>query len=243
MESAYLSRPLGRAVSSESINRDVGKSLRAGGAKIDAGDIRRVRELIERYRPEILPAALREQAARIPEDASRRESNVTILNWPRSGEFRARRERPATPRPGTVPEPVQVIAAPTTNVEVSEVVDRDAELERIMGTLGCTLEAFIDAIVRAHARQASREGGSEEDANREAAKDLRGIGVAIDREGVRRVRRLLERCKPEMLPELLHPRWGGRTLASRRRHSIGARMADAGARTCRSNARSGDDVP
>jgi hypothetical protein len=49
----------GPAPSGEHVNRDAAKGLRGAGFKVDAGDVRRIRQLIERYNPESLPEELR----------------------------------------------------------------------------------------------------------------------------------------------------------------------------------------
>jgi hypothetical protein len=207
----YSSRSRGPAVAHESANRDAAKSLRATGAKIDAGDIRRIRHLIERYRPDILPATLREQPASTPEEPSRALSNVVVLTSRRSGELRAPAEGTLTPRP-RMAHPVKLVKVPTTKVEVPEAAEREAqlarELDRVVTTFGCTLDAVVEALTRAYSRQPAGMGRSDEDANREAAKELRVSGARVDTEGVRRLRRLIEHCKPGMLPELQRSKTG-----------------------------------
>lgn len=200
---AYSFRSRGRPVSPEGANRDAAKSLRAAGAKIDAGDIRRIRELIECYRPELLPATLREQPAIVPE-ASRPPSNVVVLRPERGDQLRARAEHTITPRQPIV-RPVQPTEAPTTKIEAS--ADQGArltqELDRVVAIFRCTPESVVRALVRAYSRQPPEKDRSDEDANREAAKELRLGGALVDTEGVRRFRRLLGLCKPEILPEVL----------------------------------------
>jgi hypothetical protein len=52
-------KPTGPAPSGEHTNRNAAKELRANGFKVDAADVRRIRQLVERYNLEILPEALR----------------------------------------------------------------------------------------------------------------------------------------------------------------------------------------
>lgn len=59
-------KPTGPAPSGEHVNRNAAKDLRNAGFKVDAGNVRRIRQLIARYSPEILPEELR----RAPVDAS-----------------------------------------------------------------------------------------------------------------------------------------------------------------------------
>jgi hypothetical protein len=205
----YSSRSRGRAVAHESANRDAAKSLRAIGAKIDAGDVRRIRELIERYRPDILPATLREQSASpVPEEPGRAVSNVVVLTSRRSPELRAPAEDTSTAR-SRIAHPVKLVRVPTTKVDAPETAEQEArqarELDRVLATFGCTFEAVVDALTRAYA-QPPEVDKADEDANREAAKELRLSGARVDTEGVRRLRRLIELCKPGMLPELLRPK-------------------------------------
>ncbi len=46
----------------ENVNRNAAKDLRVAGFKVDAGDVRHIRQLIERYNPVILPEELRPTA-------------------------------------------------------------------------------------------------------------------------------------------------------------------------------------
>ena len=56
--SAGMRKRTGPPPNAENINRNTAKSLRIAGHKIDAGQVRQLRQLIERYRPELLPEAL-----------------------------------------------------------------------------------------------------------------------------------------------------------------------------------------
>jgi hypothetical protein len=56
---ASFKKASGPAPSIENINRNAAKDLRVAGFKADAGDVRLIRRLIERYNPEILPEGLR----------------------------------------------------------------------------------------------------------------------------------------------------------------------------------------
>lgn len=53
----------GRIPSTENINRDAAKSLRLAGHNLDAGQVRRLRQLVEQYKPELLPEELRPAVA------------------------------------------------------------------------------------------------------------------------------------------------------------------------------------
>jgi hypothetical protein len=69
----------GPAPSGEHVNRDAAKGLRGAGFKVDAGDVRRIRQLIERYNPEILPAELRPAPLALPPVALSLPNNVVRL--------------------------------------------------------------------------------------------------------------------------------------------------------------------
>jgi hypothetical protein len=56
---ASSKKPSGPIPSREHINRNTAKDLRNAGFSIDAGGVRRVRQLIERYSPKALPESLR----------------------------------------------------------------------------------------------------------------------------------------------------------------------------------------
>jgi hypothetical protein len=56
----------GPAPSSEHTNRNAAKDLRNAGFKVDAADVRRIRQLIERYNPDILPAAMKPESPVLP---------------------------------------------------------------------------------------------------------------------------------------------------------------------------------
>ncbi|QFR34712.1 hypothetical protein [Ancylobacter sp. TS-1] len=57
---AYSKKSSGSSPSMESVNRNAAKELRNAGSSISAGGVRRVRELIERYEPALMPVSLRE---------------------------------------------------------------------------------------------------------------------------------------------------------------------------------------
>src|SRR6201999_1668658 len=97
---AYSSRPGNRVISYEKANRDAAKFLGTSGAKITAGGIRRVRELMERHRPEAIPTSLRNPPA-MPSapQVNQTFSNVIVLNLRRSGEPRVPSEHNVTPQP------------------------------------------------------------------------------------------------------------------------------------------------
>jgi hypothetical protein len=71
-------KPTGPAPSGEHVNRNAAKDLRNAGFKVDAGDVRRIRQLIERYNPEILLEELR-PASLAPPPAPRSSNNVVPL--------------------------------------------------------------------------------------------------------------------------------------------------------------------
>jgi hypothetical protein len=56
----------GPAPSSEHTNRNAAKDLRNAGFKVDAKDVRRIRQFIERYNPEMLPEQLRPLSVEVP---------------------------------------------------------------------------------------------------------------------------------------------------------------------------------
>lgn len=56
---ASAQKRTGPAPSAENINRNSAKALRAEGFKLDAGQVRRLRFLVEKFRPDMLPEALR----------------------------------------------------------------------------------------------------------------------------------------------------------------------------------------
>jgi hypothetical protein len=76
---ASSKRPSGLAPSGAHVNRDAAKSLRGAGFKVDAGNVRRIRQLIERYNPEILPEALRSASLAQPPSAPTLPDNVVPL--------------------------------------------------------------------------------------------------------------------------------------------------------------------
>jgi hypothetical protein len=58
LSKASLKKPTGPLPSSENINRNAAKILRVAGFTVDARDVRRLRSLVERYNPEVLPEEL-----------------------------------------------------------------------------------------------------------------------------------------------------------------------------------------
>jgi hypothetical protein len=71
-------KPTGPAPSGENVNRNAAKDLRNAGFKVDAGDVRRIRLLLERYSPEMLPEELRLAPLDAPRAASRPNNVVPI---------------------------------------------------------------------------------------------------------------------------------------------------------------------
>ena len=69
----------GPAPSGEHVDRNAAKHLRDAGFKVDAGDVRRIRQLIERYNPENLPEELR-LASLAPSAAPLSPNNVVPLH-------------------------------------------------------------------------------------------------------------------------------------------------------------------
>jgi hypothetical protein len=80
-----------------------------------------------------------------------------------------------------------------------------AELANVPATHGFALEAFVAAFLRASSKKSSGPAPSGEHVNRDAAKGLRGAGLKVDAGDVRRIRQLIERYNPEILPEELRP--------------------------------------
>jgi hypothetical protein len=61
------------------VNRDAAKGLGGAAFKVDTGDVRRIRQLIERYNPEILPEELRPAPLAPPPAALSLSNNVVRL--------------------------------------------------------------------------------------------------------------------------------------------------------------------
>lgn len=80
--------------------------------------------------------------------------------------------------------------------------DRE-ELANIAITYGFSLETLLDALLKASSKKPTGPSPSRENVNRNAAKTLRGAGFKIDAGEVRRIRDLVERYNPEILPEEL----------------------------------------
>lgn len=76
---ASSKKPSGPIPSTEHINRNASRDLRNAGFSIDAGGVRRVRQLIERYSPKALPESLRPEetppTAPLPSNAIRVQEN------------------------------------------------------------------------------------------------------------------------------------------------------------------------
>jgi hypothetical protein len=120
-------------------------------------------------------------------DASPYRSSIRrVIAWSLedAAELRARRERDAA----------------------SERDKRDrAELVNIAVSHGFSLEVFVAAVLRASSRKPTGPAPSGEHVNRNAAKRLRDAGFKVDAGDVRRIRQLIERYNPEILPEELRP--------------------------------------
>jgi hypothetical protein len=80
-----------------------------------------------------------------------------------------------------------------------------AELANVTATHGFALETFIAALLHASSRKPTGAAPSGEHTNRNAAKHLRNAGFKVDAADVRRIRQLIERYNPEILPEALRP--------------------------------------
>jgi hypothetical protein len=120
-------------------------------------------------------------------DASPYRSSIRrVIAWSLedAAELRARRERDAA----------------------SERDKRDrAELANIAVSHGFSLEVFVAAVLRASSRKPTGPAPSGEHVNRNAAKHLRDAEFKVDAGDVRRIRQLIERYNPEILPEELRP--------------------------------------
>ena len=79
------------------------------------------------------------------------------------------------------------------------------ELANVPASFGFSLESLIAAVMRASQRKSAKLVPTEETINRNAAKDLRGAGFKVDAGDVRRIRRLIERYSPALLPKELRP--------------------------------------
>jgi hypothetical protein len=76
---ASSKKPSGVAPSGEHVNRNAAKVLRGAGFKVDAGDVRRFRQLIGRCNPEILPEELRPASIAPPVATLSLSNNVVRL--------------------------------------------------------------------------------------------------------------------------------------------------------------------
>ncbi len=80
------------------------------------------------------------------------------------------------------------------------------ELDSVPARFGFTLEKLTDVLMRAAQRKSTQSAPpSDEVVNRSAAKALRRAGFKVDAGDVRRLRRLMERLRPELLPKDLRP--------------------------------------
>jgi hypothetical protein len=89
-----------------------------------------------------------------------------------------------------------------------------AELANVTATHGFSLEAFVAALLRAPSKKPSGPAPSGEHVNRDTAKGLRGAGFKVDARDVRRIRQLMERYNPEILPEALRSASARRDISS-----------------------------
>ena len=68
LELALSKKPTGPAPSGENLNRNAAKALRSAGFNVNAANIRRIRQLVERYTPDALPPELRPPPSDFPAD-------------------------------------------------------------------------------------------------------------------------------------------------------------------------------
>lgn len=109
---------------------------------------------------------------------------VTAWSLEDAGELRARREQEA--------------------IALQEQKDQ-SEFAEIARTYRITPEAFVEILLRFSRPQLTAPRSSDESVNRRVAKEMRSSGFNVDIGNVRRIRQLIERCKPEILPEALRP--------------------------------------
>jgi hypothetical protein len=106
-----------------------------------------------------------------------------MLSVRRSDESRAPSENTVTPAPQAT-RPAQPADRPTPRKVGPTAAERQVqlaeELERTLVTLGCTLEAVVEVLTRAYSRQTTGVPRRDDQANREAAKELRTNGAHID---------------------------------------------------------------
>ncbi len=67
LERASAQKGTGPTPNAESVNRNAAKFLRSAGCRIDAGDVRRFRDLLQRHRPDVLPQTLHTELQPRPE--------------------------------------------------------------------------------------------------------------------------------------------------------------------------------
>jgi hypothetical protein len=77
---ACAPKATGANPSLEIVDRNAAKELRTAGFKIDAGQLRRIRKLIERYRPDVLPEAIKMKPAR--EEAQTAPPPDNVVQFP-----------------------------------------------------------------------------------------------------------------------------------------------------------------
>jgi hypothetical protein len=80
-----------------------------------------------------------------------------------------------------------------------------SELANITSTYSFTREAFVEVLTRSSLPQSTSPRSSDERINRKVAKELRSSGFDVNIGHVRRIRQLIERYQPEILPEALRP--------------------------------------
>ncbi|MGV2289530.1 hypothetical protein AAHK20_12530 [Trinickia sp. YCB016] len=76
---AFSTGSIGSAPSDEAANRRTAKDLRSAGFNVNAGHVRHVRQLIERYNPETLPDALRPLTAQVDKDSLRKVIDISAF--------------------------------------------------------------------------------------------------------------------------------------------------------------------
>ncbi|WP_338638846.1 hypothetical protein [Burkholderia pyrrocinia] len=99
-----------------------------------------------------------------------------------------------------------------TRREQEAAVDQDrqdrSEFANINSRHGFALEVFIEALDRASSTKSAALASFDESVSRETAKNLRSAGFKVDVRDVRRIRQLIERYNPELLPDALRPPHG-----------------------------------
>jgi hypothetical protein len=101
-------------------------------------------------------------------------------------------------------EDANIVRARLEHKAAEDQVQRDrVEFANIHETYDFSIDVLIAALARATVKSAMGTVQSEEVICKAAAKDLRGAGFKIDAGQVRRIRRLVERFNPEVLPKTL----------------------------------------